>query len=197
MRARWCGLMAAALLGMSTLEGADGRTDHLAHPTRACRIKRARHRRLQQAFARPGDRVSRRLDLSLPRRSALASSGPPRDRIKGGVLQSAAAREIPLPAREEGPPPMRQTTKRIRRQILVLTPEEKKVVACVLAALTLGLVTQQYRAAHPRQPAPPTAQEQRAAKIAQRSAATKARSARTARAAVPATPPPAEIDDDD
>jgi len=75
----------------------------------------------------------------------------------------------------------------VRRQIFVLTPEEKKAVACVLAAFALGLVTKQYRATHPRPPPPPTAREERAAKIAARSAAARARSAR-GRAAASAPP---------
>jgi hypothetical protein len=35
-----------------------------------------------------------------------------------------------------------------RRQLLVLTPEEKKTVAFVLVALFLGIATKQYREAH-------------------------------------------------
>lgn len=76
---------------------------------------------------------------------------------------------------------------KVRRQIFVLTPEEKKAVACVLGALALGLMTKQYRATHPRPPPAPTAKEERAAKIAARSAAARARSAR-GRAAISAPP---------
>lgn len=86
--------------------------------------------------------------------------------------------------------------KRRPRRSFVLTPEEKRIVACVLAALLLGLVTRHYRAAHPRPPTPPTAQEERAAKAAQRVAATKARSARTAEKRARPTPIATEIDDD-
>jgi len=44
--------------------------------------------------------------------------------------------------------------KPLRRQIFVLTPDEKKAVCCVIGALLLGLATMQYRAAHPRPPVP-------------------------------------------
>lgn len=82
-----------------------------------------------------------------------------------------------------------------RREIFVFTAEEKKVVACLIAALVLGLATRQFRGLNPR-PAPrPTAQEQRAAKIAQREAAAKDRTLRTAKAAR-LTPAPVENDDD-
>lgn len=53
---------------------------------------------------------------------------------------------------------------RARRQLFVLTPEEKRAVACVVGAFLLGLGTMHYRATHPRAPATPTAKEQRAAK---------------------------------
>ena len=75
----------------------------------------------------------------------------------------------------------------LRRQIFVLTPEEKKAGLRV-AALALGLATQHYRAAHPRPPAPPTAQEQRAAKLAHRAAAAKTRAAHRAAIVARATP---------
>ena len=52
----------------------------------------------------------------------------------------------------------------VRRQIFVLTSEEKKALACVAGAFILGLATMHYRAHHPR-PAPPrTAKEAQAAK---------------------------------
>ncbi len=84
-----------------------------------------------------------------------------------------------------------------QRQRFVLTPEEKKIVACVLAAVLLGLITKHYRAAHPRPPAPRTAQEERAAKAAERVAAAKARAARTAERAAPPTATAGEVDDDE
>lgn len=37
----------------------------------------------------------------------------------------------------------------VRREIFVLTPEEKRTVCFVLIALTLGLATKHYRAALP------------------------------------------------
>ena len=82
-----------------------------------------------------------------------------------------------------------------RRQIFVLTPEEKKIVACICAALALGLATKHYRAAHPRPAPPPTVQEQRAAKLALRTAAAQDRSMRTAKAA--ARPTSASIENKD
>jgi len=39
-----------------------------------------------------------------------------------------------------------------RRQILVLTPEEKKAICFVLIAFVLGLATKHYRDTHPRPP---------------------------------------------
>lgn len=87
-------------------------------------------------------------------------------------------------------------TKPPRRQIFVFTAEEKKVAAVVAAALALGFATLHYRATHPTPPRPLTAQEARAAKLAQRTAAAKARSTRTAHAIKRATPLPVETDDD-
>jgi hypothetical protein len=88
----------------------------------------------------------------------------------------------------------------LRRQIFVLTPEEKKAVTCVLAALVLGIVTRQYRTTHPL-PAPvPTAKEQQAIKRAEKATAARARSARGKAAAGVArssTASPADDDDQD
>lgn len=42
----------------------------------------------------------------------------------------------------------RQTPKKARREIFVLTPEEKRTVCFVLVAFVLGLATQHYRATH-------------------------------------------------
>jgi hypothetical protein len=39
-----------------------------------------------------------------------------------------------------------------RRQIFVLTPEEKKAICFVLIAFVLGLATKHYRDTHPRPP---------------------------------------------
>lgn len=44
----------------------------------------------------------------------------------------------------------RDTPKPARREIFVLTPEEKKTVCFVLIAFVLGLATKYYRDAHPR-----------------------------------------------
>ena len=83
--------------------------------------------------------------------------------------------------------------KTARRQIFVLTAEEKKAIACVLGAFLLGLGTMHYRAHHPR-PAPPlTAKEQRAAKAA--AAKEKADSRRRSRTPRPATAPDYEAED--
>ena len=43
----------------------------------------------------------------------------------------------------------RDTPKPARREIFVLTPEEKKTVCFVLIAFVLGLATKHYRDAHP------------------------------------------------
>jgi hypothetical protein len=44
----------------------------------------------------------------------------------------------------------RDTPKPARREIFVLTPEEKRTVCFVLIAFVLGLATKHYRDAHPR-----------------------------------------------
>jgi hypothetical protein len=54
----------------------------------------------------------------------------------------------------------------LRRQVFVLTSEEKKAIACIVGAFLLGLGTMHYRAKHPRPAPPPTAKELRAAKAA-------------------------------
>jgi len=43
----------------------------------------------------------------------------------------------------------RNTPKKVRREIFVLTPEEKRIVCFVLIAFVLGLATKYYRMAHP------------------------------------------------
>ena len=43
----------------------------------------------------------------------------------------------------------RDTQKPARREIFVLTPEEKKTVCFVLIAFILGLATKHYRDTHP------------------------------------------------
>jgi hypothetical protein len=42
----------------------------------------------------------------------------------------------------------RPTPKQVRREIFVLTPEEKRTVCFVLLAFLLGLATKHYRATH-------------------------------------------------
>jgi hypothetical protein len=64
--------------------------------------------------------------------------------------------------------------KRVRRQIFVFTPDEKRAAACVVGAFLLGLGTMYYRAAHSRPSPAPSAAEQREAK----KAASRARSGR-------------------
>lgn len=41
-----------------------------------------------------------------------------------------------------------QPAKKLRREIFVLTPEEKRTVCFLLIAFVLGLATQHYRATH-------------------------------------------------
>ena len=55
--------------------------------------------------------------------------------------------------------------KRLRRQIFVLTPDEKRAACCIIGAFLLGLVTMYYRAKHPRT-LPPPELEQHASKNA-------------------------------
>ena len=42
----------------------------------------------------------------------------------------------------------RQPPKQVRREIFVLTPEEKRTICFVLLAFLLGLATKHYRATH-------------------------------------------------
>lgn len=49
--------------------------------------------------------------------------------------------------------------KPVRRQVFVLTPDEKKAVFCVLGLLILGIGTMKYRASHPRMVATPAVEE--------------------------------------
>jgi hypothetical protein len=60
------------------------------------------------------------------------------------------------------------TRTRLRREIFVLTPGEKRAVAFMLAAFLLGLGTMYYRSKHPRPPVPLTQKELREAKSAER-----------------------------
>jgi hypothetical protein len=48
----------------------------------------------------------------------------------------------------------RNTPKPPRREIFVLTPEEKKTICFVLSAVVLGLATKHYRDTHPPLPKP-------------------------------------------
>lgn len=50
----------------------------------------------------------------------------------------------------------RDISKPARREIFVLTPEEKKTVCFVLIAFVLGLATKYYREAHPATASKPT-----------------------------------------
>lgn len=50
----------------------------------------------------------------------------------------------------------RDTPKPARREIFVLTPEEKRTVCFVLVAFVLGLATKSYRDAHPVPSSKPT-----------------------------------------
>ena len=42
----------------------------------------------------------------------------------------------------------KQAAQQLRREIFVLTPEEKRTICFVLIAFMLGLATKQYRATH-------------------------------------------------
>ncbi len=59
---------------------------------------------------------------------------------------------------------MSRKEKPLRRQVFVLTQEEKRIVCFVIVAFLLGLATKHYRDAHPRPVPPASAQEQKAAK---------------------------------
>ena len=81
---------------------------------------------------------------------------------------------------------MMKRQRRSGRQMFVLTLEEKKTLACVFGAFLLGLVTQHYRATHPRPPPPLTARQQYEAQRAARANASRAHSARRQAAAAAA-----------
>jgi hypothetical protein len=94
---------------------------------------------------------------------------------------------------------MNQKAKKIERQTFVFTHEEKKVAACVIGALLLGLAAKHYRDTHPRPSATLTTKQQYAAQRASKAAAARARSARGQREAATtarSTPTP-ESDDED
>ena len=78
-----------------------------------------------------------------------------------------------------------------RRQVFVLTPEEKRAVACIVGAFLLGLGTMHYRAKHPRVEPKPTVKEQRATK-----GAAKTNRPQVSPAPVRATPTPPADDDE-
>lgn len=50
--------------------------------------------------------------------------------------------------------PKRNPPKPVRREIFVLTPEEKRTICFVLIAVLLGLATKHYRDTHPPLPKP-------------------------------------------
>ncbi|MEY2489882.1 MAG: hypothetical protein QOC70_1824 [Verrucomicrobiota bacterium] len=50
----------------------------------------------------------------------------------------------------------RDARKPVRREIFVLTPEEKRTVCFVLVAFVLGLATKYYREHHPSTASKPT-----------------------------------------
>ena len=83
-----------------------------------------------------------------------------------------------------------------RRQIFVLTPDEKKAVCCVLGALVLGLVTMHYRAAHPR-PAPPPAAAVNEEKAAASPATKKRKPAERRHTPQPQAPAPDREEDEE
>jgi hypothetical protein len=87
-------------------------------------------------------------------------------------------------------------SEKVRRQIFVLTPEEKKAIACVVAAFVLGIGTKHYRATHPRPAPAPTVREQYLAKRTAKAEAARARSARGQAGAVSPTPTSGETDED-
>ena len=51
-----------------------------------------------------------------------------------------------------------------RRQVFVLTPEERRTIVFVLCALILGIATKHYREKHPRPAQQPTVKEHHSAK---------------------------------
>jgi hypothetical protein len=77
-----------------------------------------------------------------------------------------------------------------RRQIFVLTPEEKQAIACIVGAFVLGLATMQYRANHPR-PAAALAKKEQSTKASRQSNKRTQGATRIART-TPTAPPETE-----
>ena len=82
--------------------------------------------------------------------------------------------------------PKRNTPKPARREIFVLTPEEKRTVCFVLIALILGLATKHYRDTHP--PPLPKAEIRVDARRTPRSVSRQTR--------IPKQPQPSAVQDD-
>ncbi len=87
-----------------------------------------------------------RADVSWPNERAVEDSVLSR---KDPVEISLAPCETPSPVK-----PKRNTTQPPRREIFVLTPEEKRAICFVLCAVVLGLATKHYRDTHPSLPKP-------------------------------------------
>ncbi len=95
-------------------------------------------------------------------------------------------------------------TRRVRRQVFVFTPEEKRAAWCFVAICALGLGTMRYREQHPQTPKL-TAREQFQADKAAKAARAYSHSARAQRerdaqkrnASTPKPEPEQEPDEDD
>jgi hypothetical protein len=92
---------------------------------------------------------------------------------------------------------MKKAPRKVGRQIFVFTPEEKKVVACVLGALVLGLAVKYYRDIHPVMTPKLTPKQQYAAQHAAKAESARARSARGQREAVATVTPAPEVEEED
>jgi hypothetical protein len=129
----------------------------LAHSARARVFKRDCVRRLQQTPTYSRDRIRKRRGLSLSRSRAVGASRFDARGIEGALLRHEHQRQLSVrprsAARERSTRlnlPDRWTWAELRHRF-VLTPEEKRVITFLIAALLLGVGTKCYRDLH-RQP---------------------------------------------
>lgn len=123
-----------------------------AHQAHSGRINGTRGGRLQQAAARSGDRIPEWRDLSLSGCAVAGLSNPYKCALENAVLPQAHSAQISISPREGASGVKQQVSKRLRREIFVLTPEEKRTICFVLVAFLLGVATKHYRADHSASP---------------------------------------------
>jgi len=131
---------------------------HVAHSAQISCVEGHRLDRIQQTAAYSRSRIRKWSGLSIPPGRAVRSSGLDGRRLQGALLRQEHQRQLSISAR----PATRQTRTALKlperwtweelRHKLVLTPEEKRVIVFIIAALILGLGTKCYRDTHPQSP---------------------------------------------